>query len=512
MERYLQAHADSLAVSSARSAAAANVRDAQLEVAEAQQQLGDLVGAVAGELPLSVDRPHVGSYTTLFEKYFAGRPAPPRMRLIHRTLPIRRQAIDAHGAAIVATLDAVEATGDEFASAGQGLTTLLMLFDRLHDERQQFMSAVRQYNDAIAEYWFAVASPGTSDEMLVSRLILTKPAATRPDLSPDSRLAPQPNERPAPPRTFDTTPAEGGAPGGQPTVAEPESKPQTSNYQQADVEALVANGGGLYQGLIEMHPPARVQKLSGLLHWDRATPSDADRPIGLAECLRDVSYSERLALLTAYWQACEAAARHQMLSDEVEQLNSLTSILSTLGHRPDMAAAGVRFQAARRAVRAEALEAQLALVDAEYELTQVAHQQLENSWLLPSTPPQAGRYVVAERDTGAARHAGEAVVARHAELEARADAVLRADLLRASVGGDGADAAAAMDAPGELTSLDRAIWAIDHQSRQTQAFLRNLTEYNIAIARYALTHLPTGIPSDELVKKLVIVRNERDAS
>jgi hypothetical protein len=66
--------------------------------------------------------------------------------------------------------------------------------------------------------------------------------------------------------------------------------------------------------------------------------------------------------------------------------------------------------------------------------------------------------------------------------------------------------------PGELTSLDRAIWAIDHQSRQTQAFLRNLTEYNIAIARYALTHLPANIPSDELVKKLVIVRNERDAS
>ncbi len=283
------------------------MRDAQLEVAEAQQQLGDLVGTVAGELPLSVDRPHVGSYTTLFEKYFAGRPAPARMRLIHRTLPIRRQAIDAHGAAVVATLDAVEATGDEFATTGHGLTTLLMLFDRLHDERQQFMTTVRQYNDAIAEYWFTVASPGTSDEVLVSRLILTKPASTRPDLSPDSRSAPQTSPQtspqPAPPRTFDTAPAEGGATGGQPTVAEPQLNSQTSNYQQADVDALVANGGGLYQGLIEMHPPARVQKLSGLLHWDRATPSDADRPVELVECLRDVPYSERLALLTAYWQA-----------------------------------------------------------------------------------------------------------------------------------------------------------------------------------------------------------------
>ncbi|MEX2113764.1 MAG: hypothetical protein WD845_11300 [Pirellulales bacterium] len=526
VERYLQARAEAPAVNSARSAAAANVRDAQLEVAEAQQQLGDLVGTVAGELPLSVDRPHVGSYTTLFEQLFSGRQAPPRIRLIHRTLPLRRQAIDAHGAAIVATLDAVEATGDEFATGGQGLATLLMLFDRLHEERQRFMTAVRAYNDSIAEYLLAIATPGTSDEVLVSRLILTTPAATRPDLSPGGRSTlpsnnpsnnppSAPSSNPAVPQTFDTAPADGNGAAGQPTVADPATEPRTSNYQPADVDALLTNGGGMYQGLVDLQPPARVQKLSGLLHWYRAAPTDSDRRTELADCLRDVATNERLAVLTAYWRTCEAAARQQLLSDEVEQLNALMPVLSALGNQPEMAAAGVRFQAARRQFRAQAVEAQLALVDAEFELTQAAGRRLEDPWLLPATPPQAGRYVVSERDTGSVRRAGEAVSSRHFELQERADAVLQADRLRASLGGETAQLAAepgAADGPGELTSLDRAIWAIDHQSRQTQAFLRNLTEYNGAIARYALAHLPAGIPSEELVKKLVVVRTVRGES
>ncbi len=517
-ERYLQAHADLHAVASARSAAAANVRDAQLNVAEAQQQLADTAGTVAGEMPLSVDRPHVGSYTTLFEQLFSGRQAPPRIRLIHRTLPIRRQAIDAHGAAIIATLDAVEATGDEFAASGQGLTTLLTLLDELHRERQQFMSAVREYNDSIAEYLLTIASPGTSDEVLVSRMILTTPASTRPDLSPGGNLAPrsanpapsspaQPNN-PAEPKTFEAPPAAGAAPSEQPTVADPAAEPRTSNYQPGDVDALLANGGGLYQGLADLPAPARVQKLAGLLHWNRSAPSNADRRVELTECLRGVSQVERQSLLATYWRASEAAAVHQSLNDEVEQLNALAPILTASGDQRGMAAAGVRFQAERRQLKARTLEAQLALVDAEFQLTQAARQRLEDPWLLPATSPQAGRYVVAERDTGAALRAGQAVLTRHEELQLRADAVLHADKLRASFGADNAQLAG--EPPGELTSLDRAIWAIDHQSRQTTAFLHSLTEYNVAIARYALARLPAAIPSEQLVKKLVVVRSGRE--
>jgi hypothetical protein len=173
-----------------------------------------------------------------------------------------------------------------------------------------------------------------------------------------------------------------------------------------------------------------------------------------------------------------------------------------------MAAAGVRFQAARRQLKARTLDAQLALVDAQFQLTQAARQRLEDPWLLPATSPQAGRYVVATRDTGAALRAGQAVLSRHEELQLRADAVLQADKLRATVGDTGVRPAA--DAPGDSTSLDRAIWAIDHQSTQTAAFLHNLTDYNVAIARYALARLPAAIPSDQLVKKLVVVRSGRD--
>jgi hypothetical protein len=118
LKHYVGSETASPAVASALSAAGADVSDAELSVSQAQQELADLVGTPGGQLPLCVDRPHVGNYNTQYQEIFGARPAPPRIRLIHRTLPIRRKAIDAHAEAIVAALDALEATGEELQGGG----------------------------------------------------------------------------------------------------------------------------------------------------------------------------------------------------------------------------------------------------------------------------------------------------------------------------------------------------------------------------------------------------------
>jgi hypothetical protein len=286
--------------------------------------------------------------------------------------------------------------------------------------------------------------------------------------------------------------------------------PQTSLYQPQDLGDTT--GGELYRALLDLEPPLRVQKLSGLLHWDRALPPDAGQSAALADCLQNVSPGDRLALLTRYWQARECAARYQVLNDQVEQLAALARVATALSQQPGMDNAGVRLQAARRAASAALVEAQLALVEAQFELTQVAGRSLAQAWLMPATLPQSGRYVVADHAEGPARQLAIEVSLRHKELEERADAVIRADEVRATTGAavvaaDGATAgAAASPTSTELTNIDDAAWSVARETQQSLAFLRNLTNYNLAISRYALATTPPNVSGSELVRRLVIER------
>src|SRR5262245_45062675 len=152
LKHYTQSHTNAPETLSARASARADVRDAELAATQAQQELADLLGGTTADAPLAIDRPHVGGYNTYYEEIFANRAPPARIRLIHRMLPIRRKAIDAHGEAILAAVDALEATGESFKSTGQGLVTTLTALDQLKHERKLFVAAVRDYNLEIAEY------------------------------------------------------------------------------------------------------------------------------------------------------------------------------------------------------------------------------------------------------------------------------------------------------------------------------------------------------------------------
>ena len=146
----------------------------------------------------------MGDYNTHYNSIFSSRVPPPRIRLIHRTLAVRRKAIDSHAEAIVAALDALESTGEELRDRGQGLATLLATFEQLKHERRAFMADVRAYNQEIAEYAFAVAPPQATGETLVSMLIKTSRAPSKA-LATDRAVACragriEPRSRPIPPR------------------------------------------------------------------------------------------------------------------------------------------------------------------------------------------------------------------------------------------------------------------------------------------------------------------------
>jgi hypothetical protein len=496
LARHAQPHESLPGVVSAQAAAEADVRAGQLGVEQAQQELADLVGlGPLGDLPLAVDRPHVGDYRTQYEDLFGTRVPPPRIRLIHRTLPLKRKAIDAHAEAIVAAVDAAEGAGEQFRSSGQGLSTFLAMLELLHDSRRAFIADVRGYNLDIAEYAFTVAPPGAASQTLVSMLIRTAPPSNDPRAPTSPHGTNPPVQRTLRPRSANRL------------SRDPDD--WTANYS-GELDASTTDDPGMYQALLAVsQEPLRVQKLGNLLHWDRNLPPDSGQPTTLAECLRGVSVQDRLAAIDAYWQARRCAARLQVLSEHQVQLNALQSIVLSHREQPGVAEAAVRLQAARRAAQAAIVDEQLALVAAQYNLTQASGRPIGGPWLLPSTAPQAGRYAISERQRGSSTAAHRAVQTKkqYDRLRCRAEAVIQSDAHRAELIAAARHSSSQPSADHQLTPLDRILWASNRQNEQTFAFLDDLTEYNLAIAHYVLAAFPQTASGEEIATRLAIARS-----
>ncbi len=437
----------------------------QLAVAQAQQDLVLAMGTWKDTSPpLAVDRPHVGAYRTEYETVFGNRAPPARVRLIHRTLPVLRQAINAHCDAVIAAVDALEASGEHFETSGQGLDTILAVLDLLKRERRSFMNDVRDYNQDIAEYALNVAQPGANAKTLVSMLILpsekgskakaagaTVPVGEPPAREPAAREMPAdeppaqepqvqeaPNEEvPLEQQPAEEAPAQGGAPRelNPPPADEPlpEDNPlnqadqqgldeQTSNYQHERPAGGHASPLGALLDVVDR--PQRVQKLANLLHWDRNLPPETDGAAPLNECLRGTAGSGRLAVLAAYWRARERAARYEALNEHVEQLNLLPAIAVDIRNEPGMVEANVRLQAARQAAKAAVHDAPRGAagrpvrVDdrrrrAARRAVAVAHHRaavgtLPGGWRQQSGPGRSAGPALEPDDSPAAQRAGRA--------------------------------------------------------------------------------------------------------
>lgn len=234
--------ANAALVRTARASAAAALRGAELALVSAQYDLAE-TAALSATTPLALpaDLPHVGPYRTYFDELFGARAAPGRTRLIHRTVPIHQQAIEAQAASVLAAQDAMLAAFDGYQTGEVDWSAWVTSVRQWSRQRRLLIRAACDYNHDITEYAFAVASPQTSLQALVNMLIRStttpagKPAAPKggsSDRTPSSEVQPagfvdpaaQPAGGPSSPAGVPVGPP---APGASPKAVAPSEPPRT---------------------------------------------------------------------------------------------------------------------------------------------------------------------------------------------------------------------------------------------------------------------------------------------
>lgn len=156
----------------AAAAAEARVAETKIIVTAAQFDLASFTPSPA-TLPIPADAPLVSEYRTEFAALFGRGPAPLAIKRLSVMLPLYKDQVLARGRAAYAASEALDASGD------------LQTFRQLCEHRRAFLGAVRDYNEAIADYALQLTTPGMSAETVTSMLIVrSQPAAdAKPNLT-----------------------------------------------------------------------------------------------------------------------------------------------------------------------------------------------------------------------------------------------------------------------------------------------------------------------------------------
>jgi hypothetical protein len=154
------------------------------------------------------------------------------------------------------------------------------------------------------------------------------------------------------------------------------------------------------------------------------------------------------------------------------------------------------------ATKAAQREAQARLLRAQYDLASRTGAVVDAAWPLASTTPHSGKYLLKLETqpkslamSWSVRRLATKIPSLGESVQQRAAAVVDADVVRAAAfekylaGG---------------ASLNAVLEEIEQQTSQSAAFLETLTDYNLAIADYALTVLPSGTSADRLAASLVV--------
>jgi hypothetical protein len=459
-------------------------------------------------MPLPADLPHVGPYETRFDRLSASRSLPPRARLIDRTLPLRIEAIEKRAAAVQAAEDALEAVAELYGKGQGDLWTLLACLADCRHQRRALLTEACQYNEDIADYALTAAGSAVTAQELVGMLIKQPGAGNQPIRSqpagpvPDGQgPTPAPPRKPAAPaNTPGLSPTADGVPGAPGSGLAGAARREV-NRVNLDGPAGSGSSVALYPALTTAAPDLRAKYISQELHSQQRPVAEPGQAISLRDCLAGIPASLRRPALDAYWLACRRAAECRTLMIQQDQLAQLGPIAMEHGSRPGGVAEGLRLHAVSLATAADLGDARVWLVDAQFELTRLLGRPLEKPWLLPSTLPHAGPYllnlaqppqVVRSR---AVERLAAVIPALWESLQQRANAVVEADSARA---------ATTAGYQSGTRSLDQLLPCLRYQTMETLALVEALTAYNRAIAEYVLTVVPASIPADQLVQTLVV--------
>jgi hypothetical protein len=259
----------------------------------------------------------------------------------------------------------------------------------------------------------------------------------------------------------------------------------------------------LFASLVRDTPDSRAQRMCEALHGNRAALSRLGTPIDLRTYLAAVG-SDRRAAVEAYWLAAQRAAEYQAIALQAEWLKALEPVVLEQRNRAG-AGAALRLETLVQATRADLLDAQAALVEAQFEITRRGNQLRGANWLIPSTAPHAGTYntdfrASPEADRSLASLAA-AVPAIHKTLVATATAMVEADTARAT-----SCAAYASGAGSKAAPIDGALFALRRQTGESLAFLSAVTAYNQSIVQYTVAAWRSERTVDDLVQALVLPR------
>ncbi len=166
---------DAAILRSARAAASASLREAELLVQEARYELAERVGLIpGGDLPLPSDKPHVGTYRTNADWILSSTSVLSRARLIDRVLPVRRQSIEDRAAAVAQAASALDAASAAYTRGETSIDTFLAFLRQYSNQYRAFFGSVNEYNHQIVEYVVTVMPGPVPAGQMVTMLI--KPA------------------------------------------------------------------------------------------------------------------------------------------------------------------------------------------------------------------------------------------------------------------------------------------------------------------------------------------------
>lgn len=516
-------------------------------------------------LPLPADKPHVGTYNTRYEQIYRSATLATEAQFNHRTLEPRRLLVERRAAAEQAAEDVFEAEMERFNAGNLDFRSLATALDAWNRQRRAFVAVVAQYNNQIAEYALQVPrgnQPLAADSL--AGMLVRSPAKWSPPAAPTGVVPATYNQEiPSAPALIRLPPPPELATGPQPTLAKPRrglgpnsagpnraaptgaavsinganatsdddeppallpkdvvpgAEPMAPSLvpgaqffgpQQVNRQPLPAVAGGssaavdvgLYSALVDAAPAKRAQELSNLLSWNRHLSADAGSPVTLEQCVQAVPKGAQRLVIAACWHTRQAMAEYQAVFQELEQVDAAAAAMLKNRQHPDSAEGMLRVRAARLDLEAVQLEAQLALLAEQFKLTQMMFGPADKPWVLPSTPPHGGGYLLkadaqpqAQTDSFSFKRSTVVVPALHQTLEQQAEAVVLADAERVLVAG-------AVEAGSE--NVERLLAAIDRQARETRAFLATLTRYNTEIGDYAVSVLGFQASPQMLVRALV---------
>jgi len=493
-----------------QSSAAATLQEAEVAFVAAQHELAAAISLPANDSPpLPADHPHVGKYSTGLDQPFLLGSVPVRAKLIDRTLPIRRQAIESRAMSVRAAEAARAAVVSAYGSGRADLPAVLACLEQELRQRQALMASVCHYNNDIADYALTVAAPGLDTRALVAMLIKPKH---------DSAVRPAGHFEPIP----STTPWIGGnvptpakrPENGDQDVPTPAKRPDNGDQDVPTPAKRPDNGDQdvptpakrpVVPVVVPPSQPAvttankpvavdQARRLALTLHQDRTLPGEFGEPLSLEQCLRSRSTGDRRELIEAYWLLRQRAAECVVLAEQVGLLEGLPLQQSD---RPG----ALRLHSARLAAEAALRESRAALIEAQFELANRIGRVSQPAWPMAGTAAHTGRYLL-KIEAQPGRLVESWPMRRLAAVVPRLDGSVR----QRAVAVTEAEAARAVALAAYLSgnqATEEVLWAIARRSDETLAFLKSVTDYNFAIAEYVLTVLPASTPSDELAAALV---------